>query len=142
MVKITELKKAINDVLKVALPTIPLYAGDITEGFDRPSLFTKFEQMYRTDYKDGFKREITVIVYYFPENRNNYELEVLKVQEKLENAFRLSVIVKDRVVHIVDDVGSEVIDGVLQMVFDLEYYDVSDDPEEAFLKMEELIFNE
>lgn len=142
MVKLTELKKAINDILKTNIPTIPLYSGDVTEGFARPSLFSKFDQMYRTDYSDSFMREITVAIYYFPQNREIYEEEVLDIQDRLEDAFRNGLIVKDRHIHVADDVESDVVDGVLQVFFDLHYYDKADENETPGALMEELFFDE
>lgn len=141
MIKLTDLKKAIGDILKSALPTIPLYAGDVKEGFKRPSLFTKFDQMYRTDYKDSFLREITVLINYFPNDRNNYELEILEVQESIESAFKDGFTVLGRHIHIADDVESEIIDGILHMYFDLSYHDTEAGEPVPFVPMEELDIN-
>jgi len=142
MVKLSELKRAVNDILKTNIPEIALHSGDVTEGFSRPSLFSKFDQTYRTDFKDSFMREVTLAIYYFPQNRDIYEEEVLDIQDRLEDAFRKGLTVKDRHIHIADDIDAEVVDGVLQMFLDLHYYDKAEDDETPGALMEELFLNE
>jgi hypothetical protein len=141
MVTLKELKKAINDVVKAEFSTIDIHANDVEEGFERPSFFTDFDFTYRRDYSGCFMREATVIIYYFPTNRNEYKLEVLEVQDKLENAIRKGFAVGGRHLHIMDDIESEVIDKVLQVSFELEYYDDTGEASETLPKMEELEYN-
>ena len=140
MLKLEEIMAQIN--LELSVLNIEINENDVQEGFTRPSFFVKFDATYRTDYKDGFLREITTLLYYFPSDRYKYQREALDIQQKVEDILRKGFNVKDRVLHIVDDVGSEIIDGVLQMAFDLQFYDVPDDPVVETILMEELYFNE
>lgn len=140
MLKLEEIMAQIN--LELSVLGIEINENDAREGFTRPSFFVKFDATYRTDYKEGFLREITTLIYYFPSDRYKYQIEVLDIQQKVEDILRKGFNVKDRVLHIVDDIGSEVIDGVLQMAFGLQFYDVPDDPDETFVPMEELYLDE
>jgi hypothetical protein len=140
MLTLEEIMAKIN--LELSALKININENDVQEGFKRPSFFVKFDTVYRTDYKDCFHREITVILYFFPSDRYKYQLEVLDIQQKVEDIMRSGFIVKDRVLNISQDIEATVIDGVLQMVFQLSFYDTIDDSGVSAPLMEELYFNE
>ncbi len=141
MITLKELKTTINEVIKAKFPTIEINSNDISEGFARPSFFTDFDFTYRRDYLGSFIREVTVTIYYFPTNRNKYKDEVLEKQDAIEDAIRKGFEVKGRHLHIMNNIESEVIDKILQVSFELEYYDTPDEATEVLPLMEELNYD-
>lgn len=140
MIKLEDIMTEINTKLQSF--GIEINENDVQEGFSRPSFFVKFDQVYRTQYKDSFLREIMVLLYYFPNSRYKYQLEIMEMQQNIEEILKDGLAVKDRHIHISDDIESEVVDGILQMSFDLEFYDKTDEGEVPGPLMEELYFNE
>ncbi|SET55570.1 hypothetical protein SAMN05660297_02748 [Natronincola peptidivorans] len=139
MLTLQGIMKAINTKLKNKF-NIEINDNDVKKGFDRPSFFVKFDNLSKTDYQYMFERRLTVRIYFFPTNRHKYQIEVLEVQQDIETLFHLGLKVEERFVKIVDDIQSEVIDGVLMITFDLSYSDSSYE-EDEYEKMEELNLN-
>jgi len=141
MISLKELKTAINSVIEDNFPDIEIYANDIKEGFDRPSFFTDYDYSYRTDYDHCFKREISVTIYYFPSDRNEYKDELLEKQDLIESAIRKGFEVKGRHIDIKDQIESDIINKTLEVTFELEYYDSEEESGEVLPKMEELYYD-
>lgn len=140
MISLKELKTAINSVIEANFPTIEIYANDVKEGFDRPSFFTDYDYSYRTDFEHCFMREISVTIYYFPTDRNEYKDELLEKQDLIESAIRKGFDVKGRHLDIKDQIESDIINKTLEVTFELEYYDSKDDSV-TLPKMEELYYD-
>jgi len=140
MLSLMDIKLAINNKLISKFPKIEIQSSDIKEGFKRPSFFVKFDYSSKTDYQHIFERLLTIRIYYFPWNRYRYNIELLKMQEKIEALFCLGIYVNDRFLKLDNDIQSEVVDGVLIVSFDILYYDSAyEEPEHE--KMEELEYN-
>lgn len=125
MVSYIDLKKAVNTALKkIQLngQPISITSQDVTEGFSRPSFFVQMETTERSSDLDNNHRAIRITVYYFPTDRYEYSVEVLKIQEALENVFDLKLRVSDRLLNIQES-ESMIVDGVLNFMFDVEFYD-------------------
>lgn len=140
MLTLEEIMAEIN--LKLSALNIKINESDVQEGFARPSFFVKFDTVYRTDYQNCFHREISVILYYFPSDRYRYQLEVLEIQQKVEIILKGGFTIKDRALNISQDIEALVNDGVLQMMFQLDFYDSIDNSAVEIPLMEELHFNE
>lgn len=67
------------------------------------------------------ERSVTVRIYFFAPDRNKYSIPNLKMQEILENAFIDGLQVNESFFIDIEDVESEVVDGVLVCSFDLYY---------------------
>lgn len=130
----------INDMLAGVLPTVPIQSTDISEGFERPSLFVEFGDVL-TEKFGGRSRERTVpvTIYYFPSNRNKNKLELLEVQETLEATFIGSLSLKDGLAVTVTEISSIKVDGVLQSSFDLYLFETDTTETEPFI--DDLIVN-
>ncbi|RKD26686.1 hypothetical protein BEP19_15880 [Ammoniphilus oxalaticus] len=148
MITLRDIRIAINRQL--AKTGIEINSGDIEEGFKRPSFFVQLDNVNRSGDESQVQRSLTVRIYYFPKDRYEYAIEVLDMQEKLEDIFDLKLRIKDRYIN-VDEYISLVNDGVLNVSFDIEFYDGRDiewaaDKEKEFIdehpieKMEELDF--
>lgn len=124
MIKLLQIKKAINVIIKNTFGITPT-STDITEGFDRPSFFVVLIPSKHDKGPDYFERHIKVTIYYFSEEINSPINEVVEIQEHLELAFECKLIVEDRAINI-DETDGEVIDGVLQFNFELNYFDTKD----------------
>lgn len=143
MITYKDIRIAINRQL--AKTGIEITSRDVTEGFERPSFFVQLNNNERSGDESQVHKSMTVQIYYFPSDRYEYFIEVLDMQEELENLFDLKLAVKDRFFN-VDELLMDVIDGVLNCSFDLEFYDgrkftyhVSGE-EQHSEKMEELDF--
>ena len=120
MTTILDLKSSIVQVLKDNFKDIKIYSSDVKEGFDRPGFYAKVVPI-TTDYEtDNFSshRQMVLINYF---NGEGSELDSIKVNDKLINAFGMTLEVGQR--HFLcRNVRSEYIDSVLQFRFDLVYY--------------------
>jgi len=135
MLKLEHIMAAINKKL-IDKFGLEVNENDIQEGFNRPSFFVKFDNLYKSDYLYTFERSLTVRIHYFPSDRNRYQLEVLDKQQEIENLFYMGFDVMDRNVK-TNDIQSDVIDGVLMVSFDMTYID-SSYQEPVHEKMQEL----
>lgn len=120
MITYKDLRIAINRQLNKT--GIPVMSKDVQEGFDRPSFFVDFDNVYRDSTETQVERSLTVRIYFFPSNRDDYSIEVLEMQDTLESLFDLKLKVKNRLLNI-QEFNSFVNDGVLQCSFDLEFFD-------------------
>lgn len=139
MLKLEQIMTAINTKL-IDKFGIEINENDVKKGFNRPSFFVKFEDIYKTDYIYNFERGLTVRIYYFPSDRYKYQLEVLEVQQEIENLFKIGFVVEDRHLTIREGIESDVIDGVLEVSFGLSFMD-SDYEETEKVKMGVLNFD-
>ena len=125
MITYKDIRGAINTKLKTTGK--PINSKDVTEGYKRPSFFVQLNNVNRSGDENQVHKSMIVQIYYFPTDRYEYAIEVLDMQETLENLFDLKLPVKDRLLN-VDDFGTDVIDGVLNCTFDLEFYDARERP--------------
>lgn len=132
MLTLKQIALAINNKLAEVLPNIPIQSKDISEGFERPSLFVDFDNITTSDYI-GNKRErnIQVIIYFFPTDRYNNKIEILEVQEALEQAFSGQLMIKEGFIVYPLEVNSVKVDGVLQFSFEIYTLEYEQDPAET-----------
>ncbi|SNR86000.1 hypothetical protein SAMN05446037_100164 [Anaerovirgula multivorans] len=139
MLTLEQILTTIDEKLIEKYTDIEINSNDVEEGFDRPSFYVKFDNVSRTDYLYNCKRSLTVRIYYFPSDRYVYQLEVLEKQQEIEDLFREGFEINNRYLKIVEGIESYITDGVLQMSFDVEYYDKhKEDDGEGKEKMQEL----
>ncbi len=141
MLSLKNIKLAINELIINKFPGIDIQSNDVKEGFKRPSFFVDFDNVYKIDHLSNFERGMTVRIYYFPSDRHKYQLEVLEKQEEIEGLFRLGFTIGDRHLSIANSIESDVIDGVLEVSFELRYFDSHEDNGPEGPKMEELSLN-
>jgi hypothetical protein len=123
-----QIKLAINDMILAKFPAIEIQSTDVKEGFNRPSFFVQLDNIGRDTKLYVSERGLTTRIYYFPEDRYNYSLEIMDIQDSLESIFNLNFKVGNRTITISETRGQE-IDGVLEFEFDFEFVepvDVSD----------------
>lgn len=119
MVKLTDLKRAINDVLKTNFPDHERYADEIKEGFERPCFFVQlFPITFDYDTTNYASNKLMIVINYFSEKQT--QLENLKMHDALKEAFGKSLKVNGRYLHL-QHIRSDEADGVLQFKFDLNY---------------------
>lgn len=119
--KLTDIKKAINDTLKSNFPTVKVSSPDVEEGFKKPSFFVEILPITRgKEGKYHYSRSVTVVIQYFSENET--ELENIKMQDQLEEVFGQVLKINDRVITI-HNIESEINDKVLHFQFDISYLD-------------------
>ncbi|QPQ30984.1 phage tail terminator family protein [Lysinibacillus sp. JNUCC 51] len=120
MITYKDIKNAINHKLDVF--DVEINSRDVSEGFERPSFFVRLENSKRSGDGSQVHKTMNVQIYYFPSDRYEYSIEVLEIQERLEELFDLKLPVRDRLLNI-DELNTDLIDGVLNCSFDLEFYD-------------------
>lgn len=124
MITLKEIKTVINKKLFNEF-NIEIQSHDVKEGFNRPSFFVTFDDTIHSATLEQIEKTLTVRIYYFPENRYDYSLELLDIQERLEKIFDLKLKVLDRHFNI-HEVFSLVTDGVLDFSFDLQFFQGKD----------------
>jgi hypothetical protein len=136
-------KIIINGFMYTSYNNVEIQSNDIKKGFERPCFYVEFEGMKKSNFNLVMvDRNITARIYYFPTDRNKYRIELLEVQEILEKIFNSPIMVNESFAITVDEINSEIIDGVMQTSFDLYTVEIKDEsyyPEDANLEdMEEL----
>lgn len=124
MLTMKQIKLAINEMLLENFPDIGIQSGDIRKGFKRPSFFVQLDTLGRDSGQFVSDRSMTVRIYYFPTDRNEYSIELLEMQDDLEDVFSLNFAVQDRVITI-DETRAQEVDGVLEFEIDFEFTDKS-----------------
>lgn len=115
-----ELAKEVNRKLTFNFPKCKLYAGEVKEGFERPSFFTQIVPL-KMDYNTQHYKEnrLMVVINYF--NKDDTELENIKMYDDLVNAFGMTLIVNER--HfLLQNIRSSTVDETLQFKFDLDFF--------------------
>ena len=120
MIAYKDIKKAINRQLSKT--GVDINSSDVTEGFERPSFFVQLINPIRSANENQVHKAMTVQIYYFPSDRYENSIEVLDMQDQLEELFDLKLSVHDRLLDI-NELNTDLIDGVLNCSFDLEFYD-------------------
>ena len=114
------IKKSINQVLKANFPDIKLYAGEVKEGFKRPSFFTSIIPFLSNYETTNFtSNKLMVVINYLSENET--ELENIKMHDELKKAFGMKLKADHRS-FLLKDIRSDIADGALQFKFDLNYF--------------------
>lgn len=139
MITLVDIKKSINQVLKINFPDIKPYAGEVKEGFIRPSFFTSIIPiLFNYDTTNYSSNKLMVVINYFSENET--ELENLKMIDGLKKAFGMTLNVKDRYFTL-RDIRTDITDGVLQFKFDLNFFDGVEITKEEYEIMKQLNMN-
>lgn len=122
MITYSQIVKAINTKIKSAFSNIKFQSIDNNEGLIRPSFRTNLDNVKSSNFMNVAKdREITVRIYYFPTDRNDYRTELLDVQNALESLFldENTISTDDGFIIEIYECEFDVVDGVLHFYFDI-----------------------
>lgn len=112
---------------------------DITEGFERKTIYIYFDNVRQNDYMKKFtEKKITIVMIYFPQEERKNTAELLEVQDKLSNLFSQNdtVELKEGVYAYIQDIHSFRHEGTLQ--FECQAYIFEEYDEVEHELMEEL----
>lgn len=122
MIKLTDIKIALNDKLKDSFPSIPVKAQDVTKGFARPSFTTYIDEPKIVQLETQIETAATIIVYYFPDLKTTEKsIDVLDMQWELPTLIGNKLHVADRALN-VNEPSSNIVDGILVFEFDILFY--------------------
>lgn len=117
MIGFVDLKKAVNDNLKLYFPSINRISGELKEGFPKPAFFSAIQPIsVRNTHLNYVDCLIGVTIVYYPEKES--ELENLKIQEKLYRAFGLTLFVKDQA-FLLEQKATDYLEGAFQVRFNI-----------------------
>ncbi|RXI70502.1 phage tail terminator family protein [Clostridium tetani] len=138
MISIVDIKKSINLILKTNFENVNIYAGEVKEGFKKPSFFV---QLF-VENNDLFSGEIsensiTVEIVYLTVDK--IELENIKIYERLKKFFNLPIQICDRKI-LPRNIRANFND-FLSFRFNLKFYDDVQIKPEQYEKMGELDIN-
>ncbi|MDU0200162.1 phage tail terminator family protein [Paenibacillus sp. MAH-36] len=144
MLTLKDIAKAINTRLSTAIPEIPINSTDVREGFERPSFYVDFDEANRAPvFTWATERTLQVIIYFFPTSQYDYQIEMLDIQQRIEDAL-------DGTIDLVPDgsfkawiyeLETTKVDGVMQTGFEIHYIEDKDEADDNTEDMEELILN-
>lgn len=121
-IKIVEIKKAVNRLLKGRYPTYKIYGKEIAEGYDEPCFFTEIiDGGSRAETTNFAKGRFTVKITYFQSKKN--ELDQLEKADEIKDLFGLFFCVENRKLTVKEfshDYIGEYQD-ILQISVDFEY---------------------
>ncbi len=142
MVSLVDIVKAIDDKIKDNFLGIEIQSTDIKEGFERPCFYVQVDDNRANKLNPNSKEKtLTIRIYYFPKDRYENRIELLEIQDILENMFFDGLQVNENfyISTLDNDLTFTVVDGVLQLSFDLYYVQLLD--EEDAEPLEELEVN-
>lgn len=114
------LAKDINNILRTATGH-RVYGNEVKEGFKRPSFFVQYLPVQdRLESAHLERRLITVAITYFSDTGS--DVENLTMADKLKEVFGMVLYVGGRKLTR-GEARTDIVDGVLQFRFDLNFYD-------------------
>jgi len=125
MVNLIDVHKSVEKRIKQALigtsfSTIELTPEDITENFPRPSIKVRLENSTNGKYNSTCREKtLTYRVYFFAKDRYKPAIDNMKMQDIIENTLLEDLEVIEDFFIPIENVNSEVSDGVLICSFDL-----------------------
>ena len=138
MISVFDIKKSINLILKNNFKNIKVHAGEVKEGFIKPSFFVQLfienTDLFSTTINEN---SITIEIIYFGVDET--ELENLKVYEKLKKLFNLPITINNRKI-LPRNVRADFKD-VLSFRFNIKFFDDVEIEGEDYEKMGELDIN-
>ena len=139
MVTLVDVMKAINLKIRENFPNIPIRSTDISEGFQRPCFYVEFSNVKTTPLNDNnVCRDFNATIFYFPKDAQKYQLDIMNVQDVLEMNFLGRLKIKERFSTMIEDIDSDVNDGVLETSFPISYVELKPNTDE--FDIEELYF--
>ncbi len=127
MILITEIYKAVNQLLKNKYPKIKIYGHEVTEGFSRPSFFVSLIPVTRSNDSVNFKsKAYTIIITYFQGKAD--EIDNLQKADEIIELFDYFLAVNDRKLRVT---GSEYefageYRNILQVSINIEYLEATE----------------
>ncbi|WP_321833631.1 phage tail terminator family protein [Clostridium butyricum] len=143
MITLQEINKGINEAIEAALnetefSNVTIRAEDLKEDIVRPSIKVILDDGTSGKFNSCCKeRTLTVRVYFYAKNKDKPKIENLKMREIIENVFLEDLKISDTFYIPIDNVESDIADGVLICSIDLETLEIIPDNEE-YEPMEEL----
>ncbi|BEP28813.1 phage tail terminator family protein [Helicovermis profundi] len=118
---IKDIKLAINKAIKT-ISTSKIISSDIEEGFKRPCFKVIFGDVDTESIGIYMlKKDMIVRIYYYPEDRDKNDLELMNIQDSLALLFLDPLIVSENfIIHPLEYVD-RLVDNVLQASFELNY---------------------
>ncbi|ACL77246.1 phage tail terminator family protein [Ruminiclostridium cellulolyticum] len=147
MVTLIDINKAITSKIRQAIADteysdVPIPAIDVTESIIRPSIKFSIENSSNGKFNANCRQKTLICrIYFFAKDRTKYNLDNIKMQDILENAFFDGITIKEGFFIPIDNVESEVTDGVLICSFDMQTIESLPDDSESSETMEDLILN-
>ena len=113
MISLKEVMLAINRKINESLQ-MNVDSKNLEEEFERPSVRTSIDNLKTSAFMQSMKeRNFIVRIYYFSKNREKNKIELLKIQEKLEEAFFSHLKIKGAFFIYIDEIIFNVTDGIL-----------------------------
>lgn len=120
MIKLTDIKLAINKLIYEEL-NIKITSSTVKDSFSIPAIFTSLEHInFEHVTKNLEQQNLMCVVHYFP-SKNECDLDLLNMSEKLKRIFDMKLKVKDRYLN-VENVRENIVDDTLMFKFNLFYY--------------------
>lgn len=110
---------------------------DITEGFERKTIYIYFDNIRQSDYMKKFtEKKITIVMIYFPQEERKNTAELLEVQDKLSNLFSQNdtIELKEGVYAYIQDIHSFRHEGTLQFECQAYIFEEYDEVEHELME--------
>lgn len=110
---------------------------DITEGFERKTIYIYFDNIRQNDYMKKFtEKKITIVMIYFPQEERKNTAELLEVQDKLSNLFSQNdtIELKEGVYAYIQDIHSFRHEGTLQFECQAYIFEEYDEVEHELME--------
>lgn len=100
-----------------------VYSDEVLEGFDKPCFFIKCLCTNIPQTKNITKKKISIIMTYFPKNKDRNEIHYADIMDKLQYLFQHEIRVNERYLHIndfyIERIGEE--QDIIQATLKIEY---------------------
>ena len=124
MIKITELKRACNEVISRTFPDIKVYGNDTVDGYTRPAFFTEIIPHGYSHESKSFSQNGTTFKATLLEQSHDEEL-CLSIYDAIREAFGMTLPVGDRKL-LVGEISFEFIGeylNILKVTIEFDWYE-------------------
>lgn len=132
MITVADVVTQVNTMLTAKFPNIDITFTDNPTGKTIPAFYTTvFSNTINKISIEETQKKLGIKIYYFPSNEYDYLEELCSIQEECNNLFASGFPIQDIYVDLGEDgIDNTIIDGVLQILFYINYKVYTDNDDE------------
>lgn len=137
MLTLEETLAVMASIIKKEFADCSVSSQDITEGFERKTIYIFFDNIKQNDFMKKFiEKKIKIAIIYFPSDDRKNTVELLKVQDKLMKLFTENSVIKlkEGVYANIEEVDTFRHEGTLQFGCDAYVFEEYDETEHELIE--------
>ncbi|RMD02740.1 hypothetical protein D9O40_05415 [Clostridium autoethanogenum] len=124
MITVADVITQINTMLTTKFPNTNITFTDNPDGHERPAFYTTILSNASNQLSDRrTQKKIGIKIYYFPTDEHDYLEELCNIQENIDELFCQGFPMQDIYINLDEDgIDYNITDGILQILFYVNYY--------------------